>query len=103
MALGEFGGLFPMDAYGGAFVGRGFARRRFIGNIKATASAELRFAPLEFNLGRNKLGLGFEAFVEVGAGVAEVRRPAQALVPVRAARAAADLEPLRGVSRRGRV
>jgi len=31
MALGEFGGLFPMDAYGGAFVGRSFARRRFIG------------------------------------------------------------------------
>ncbi len=66
MALGEFGGLFPMDAYGGAFVGRGFARRRFIGKIKATASAEIRFAPLEFNLGRNKLGLGFEAFVELG-------------------------------------
>jgi hypothetical protein len=66
MALGEFGGLFPMDAYGGAFVGRGFARRRFIGNIKATASAEIRFTPLEFNLGRNKLGLGFEAFVELG-------------------------------------
>jgi hypothetical protein len=66
MALGEFGGLFPMDAYGGAFVGRGFARRRFIGNIKATASAEIRFMPLEFNLGRNKLGVGFETFVELG-------------------------------------
>jgi len=66
MALGEFGGLFPMDAYGGAFVGRGFARRRYIGNIKATATAEIRFTPLEFNLGRNKLGLGFEGFVELG-------------------------------------
>jgi len=66
MALGEFGGLFPMDAYGGAFVGRGFARRRFMGNIKATASAEIRFTPLEFRLGRNKLGLGFEGFVELG-------------------------------------
>ncbi len=66
MALGELGGLFPMDAYGGAYVGRGFARRRFIGNIKATASAEIRFMPLEFNLGRSKLGVGFEGFFEVG-------------------------------------
>ena len=55
-----------MDAYGGAFVGRGFARRRYIGNIKATASAEIRFAPLEFDLGRSKLGVGFEGFFEVG-------------------------------------
>ncbi len=66
MALGELGGLFPMDAYGGAYVGRGFARRRYIGNIKATASAEIRFAPLEFDLGRSKLGVGFEGFFEVG-------------------------------------
>lgn len=66
MALGELGGLFPMDAYGGAFIGRGFARRRFIGNMKAAASAEIRFAPLEFKLGRSKLGLGFEGFFELG-------------------------------------
>jgi len=66
MALGELGGLFPMDAYGGAFIGRGFARRRFIGNFKAAASAEIRFAPIEFKLGRSKLGLGFEGFVELG-------------------------------------
>ncbi len=66
MALGELGGLFPMDAYGGAFIGRGFARRRFIGNFKAAASAEIRFAPIEFKIGRSKLGLGFEGFVELG-------------------------------------
>ncbi len=66
MALGEFGGLFPMDAYGGAFVGRGFARRRYIGNIKATATAEIRFVPVEFSFGRHKLGVGFEGFFEMG-------------------------------------
>ena len=66
MALGEFGGLFPMDAYGGAFVGRGFGRRRFAGNFKATASAEIRFVPLEFGLGRHKLAVGFEGYFELG-------------------------------------
>lgn len=66
MALGEFGGLFPIDAYGGAFVGRGFARRRFIGEIKATAGAELRFRPVELKVGRHKLGLGFDGFIEIG-------------------------------------
>jgi hypothetical protein len=64
--LGELGGLFPMDAYGGAFIGRGFARRRFIGNMKAAAAAEIRFAPLEFKIGRSKLGVGFEGFFELG-------------------------------------
>jgi len=66
MAQGEFGGLFPMDAYGGAFSGRGFFRRRFLADIKATASAELRFTPLEFRIGRVKLGVGVNAFAEVG-------------------------------------
>ena len=66
MALGEFGGLFPMDAYGGAFVGRGFARRRFTGKVKATATAEIRFVPLEFALGRHRLAVGFEGFFELG-------------------------------------
>jgi hypothetical protein len=66
MALGEFGGLFPIDAYGGAFVGRGFARRRFIGEMKATAGAELRFRPVDVKIGRHKLGLGFDGFLEVG-------------------------------------
>ena len=66
MALGEFGGLFPMDAYGGAFVGRGFGRRRFAGNIKATTSAEIRFVPVELPLGRHRLAVGFEGFFEMG-------------------------------------
>jgi hypothetical protein len=67
MALGDLGGVTPMDAYGGAFVGRGFARRRFIGNVKALATAELRFTPLERKVGRHTAGLGFELFAEVGA------------------------------------
>ena len=66
MTLGEFGGLFPMDAYGGALVGRGFARRRFTGKFKATASAEARFVPMELSFGSHHLGLGVEGFLEVG-------------------------------------
>jgi len=66
MALGEFGGLFPIEAYGGAFVGRGYGRRRFIGKDKATAGLELRFAPVELRLRRHTLGLGLELFVELG-------------------------------------
>lgn len=66
MTLGEFGGLFPMDAYGGAYVGRGFGRRRFIGKHKATAGFELRFAPVEFKIRRHTLGVGLELFVEAG-------------------------------------
>ncbi len=67
MALGELGGLTPVDAYGGAFVGRGFVRRRFIGDFKALATAELRFTPLERKLGRHVGTLGVELFAEVGA------------------------------------
>ena len=67
MTLGELGGLTPVDAYGGAFVGRGFVRRRFIGNFKALATAELRFTPLERKLGRHTGTMGFELFAEVGA------------------------------------
>jgi len=67
MALGELGGLVPMDAYGGAFVGRGFVRRRFIGNIKALATAELRFTPLDRKLGSHTGTIGFTLFAEVGA------------------------------------
>lgn len=66
MALGELGGLTPVDAYGGAFVGRGFVRRRFIGNVKALATAELRFTPLERKLRRHTAGLGFTLFGEIG-------------------------------------
>jgi hypothetical protein len=60
MALGELGGLCPVDAYGGAFVGRGFVRRRFIGDFKALATAELRFTPLERKLGRHTGTIGFD-------------------------------------------
>ncbi len=66
LTLGEFGGLFPMDAYGGAWVGRGFTRKRFIGNIKATAGLELRHMPVELKFGRHTLGVGWEGFVEMG-------------------------------------
>lgn len=66
MTLGEFGGLFPIEAYGGAFVGRGYGRRRFIGKHKATAGVELRFAPVELRLRRHTLGLGLELFLELG-------------------------------------
>jgi hypothetical protein len=66
MALGEFGGLFPIEAYGGAFVGRGYGRRRFIGKHKATAGIELRFAPVELKIRRHTLGLGLELFLELG-------------------------------------
>ena len=68
MTLGEFGGLFPIEAYGGAFVGRGYGRRRFIGKHKMAAGLELRFAPVELRLGkRHTLGLGLELFLEAGA------------------------------------
>lgn len=67
IAMGEFGGLFPMDGYGGAFIGRGFTRKRFIGNIKATAGAELRYMPVELKMfGRHTLGVGWEGFFEMG-------------------------------------
>lgn len=67
MTIGEFGGLFPIEAYGGVFVGRGFGRRRFLGKHKATAGVELRFAPVEFKILRHTLGIGLELFTEVGA------------------------------------
>jgi len=67
MALGELGGLVPVDAYGGAFVGRGFVRRRFIGKAKALAAAELRFTPLTRKLGNHIGDLGVTLFAELGA------------------------------------
>jgi hypothetical protein len=66
LTLGEFGGLFPMDAYGGAWVGRGFTRKRFIGNFKAVAGLELRHMPVELKFGRHSLGIGWEGFFEMG-------------------------------------
>lgn len=66
IAMGEFGGLFPMDGYGGAFIGRGFTRKRFTGKIKATAGAELRSMPVELKFGRHTIGVGWEGFFEMG-------------------------------------
>ncbi len=66
MALGEFGGLQPLDGYGGAFIGRGHELRRFIGNHKATTGVELRYVPIEFMLGRAHVAVGMEFFAEVG-------------------------------------
>ncbi len=67
MALGDLGGLVPVDAYGGAFVGRGFVRRRFIGDVKALATAELRFTPLNRKLGNHTGSFGVTLFAELGA------------------------------------
>ncbi len=72
MALGELGGVIPVDGYGGAMVGRGFVRRRFIGKSKAMATAELRFVPLDKKLGRHTASLGVELFAEVGAVAMEI-------------------------------
>lgn len=66
MPLGELGGLFPIDGYGGAFIGRGFTRKRFIGNFKASAAFELRHMPVELKFGRHTLGVGWEGFFEMG-------------------------------------
>lgn len=67
LALGEFGGLFPIDGYGGAFIGRGFTRKRFLGKFKAMTALELRHMPVELKIGRHTLGIGWEGFIELGA------------------------------------
>lgn len=64
--LGEFGGLFPIDGYGGAYIGRGFTRKRYIGNVKAMTALELRYMPVELKFGRHTLGIGWEGFIELG-------------------------------------
>lgn len=64
--LGEFGGLVTSDGLGGVVTGRGWMRRRFIGNHKAFASLELRFEPIELKIGKHSLGLGIKGFVDVG-------------------------------------
>lgn len=64
--LGEFGGLVPTDALGGASAGRGWMRRRYIGRLKAFGSLELRFEPVEFKLRGHTLGIGLKGFVDLG-------------------------------------
>jgi outer membrane translocation and assembly module TamA len=72
MALGDLGGLVPVDAYGGAFVGRGFVRRRFIGDAKALATTELRFSPLDRKFGSHTGSFGVTLFAELGAVASRV-------------------------------
>ncbi len=66
VTLGEFGGLTPTDALGGASTGRGWMRRRYIGRLKAFGSLELRFEPVEFKIRRHTLGIGLKGFVDLG-------------------------------------
>lgn len=66
VALGEFGGLVPTDALGGASAGRGWMRRRYIGRLKAFGSLELRFEPVEFKVRKHTLGVGLKGFVDLG-------------------------------------
>lgn len=65
-ALGQFGGPFSMVGYGGADVGRGFFRRRFIGDYKFFFTPELRGTPLRFYVLRWTFDVGLNAFVEGG-------------------------------------
>ncbi|HEY8378725.1 MAG TPA: hypothetical protein VIK91_19670, partial [Nannocystis sp.] len=71
--LGEFGGLFPTEALGGAAAGRGWMRRRYIGRYKAFGSLELRFEPLELKIRRHTLGIGLKGFVDLGLVAQRVR------------------------------
>ncbi|HFE45105.1 MAG TPA: hypothetical protein ENJ18_06365 [Nannocystis exedens] len=63
--LGQVGGLEPMDGLGGLSFGRGYYRRRFIGDTKAAVMTELRYTPINFKLLRWSVGLGVRAFVDV--------------------------------------
>ncbi|MGB1701183.1 MAG: BamA/TamA family outer membrane protein, partial [Nannocystaceae bacterium] len=45
--LGQFGGVDAFDGFGGRMVGRGFYRRRFIGQYKVYTTPEFRFIPLK--------------------------------------------------------
>lgn len=64
--LGEFSGLVFREGLGGAYTGRGYFRRRFIGDLKVAASAELRVEPHEFKTGRWTLTPAFKPFVDLG-------------------------------------
>lgn len=63
--LGQVGGLEPIEGLGGRSFGRGFYRRRFIGDTKAALMTELRYTPIDFKLLRWSVGLGVRAFVDV--------------------------------------
>lgn len=63
--LGELGGLEPQEGLGGRMFGRGFYRRRFIGDTKAAVMTELRYLPFDLKVFRWTLGLGVRAFVDM--------------------------------------
>ncbi len=63
----------PLGEFGGLVTGRGWMRRRFVGEHKAFASVELRFEPIEFKIGKHSLGVGLKAFVDVGMVARRVR------------------------------
>lgn len=63
--MGELGGLEPIEGLGGRFVGRGFYRRRFVGDTKAMVMTELRYLPLDLKVFRWTLGLGVRGFVDL--------------------------------------
>lgn len=62
--LGQVGGMEPIEGLGGRFIGRGFYRRRFVGDTKAVVMTELRYTPLDFKLLRWSVGLGVRAFLD---------------------------------------
>jgi len=63
--MGQVGGLEPIESLGGRFIGRGFYRRRFIGDTKAVVMTELRYTPIDFKLLRWSVGLGVRGFVDM--------------------------------------
>ncbi|MEZ4448491.1 MAG: BamA/TamA family outer membrane protein [Nannocystaceae bacterium] len=63
--LGELGGLDPYEGLGGRSIGRGFYRRRFIGDTKAGVMTELRYQPFDLKVFRWTLGLGTRAFFDL--------------------------------------
>lgn len=63
--MGELGGLEPQEGLGGRMYGRGFYRRRFIGDTKAAVVTELRYLPFDLKIFRWTLGLGTRAFFDL--------------------------------------
>ncbi len=64
-ALGQFGDLPGREGFGGATIGRGFIRRRFIGRYKALWSSELRFDAFEVTIRDRPFALGLKGFLDI--------------------------------------
>ena len=75
LSKGEFSGLVYREGIGGLFTGRGFLRRRFIGDLKAFTSIEVRYEPYELHVGRITATPGFKPFMDVGFVSDETVRP----------------------------